>query len=68
MVGGDPDLTSVSVWTSQDFHCVLPSLPRDMYDHSVDYVLGKIIACYEVSCDQLTPSGWSHFSYTVQDR
>ena len=68
MVGGDPTPTSVSVWTSQDIQCVLPSLPRKMYAQSVDYVDNKIIACVRESCDQLTQSGWSHFSSTRQDR
>ena len=36
--------------------------------HSVDYVLGKVIACFEDFCDQLTPSGWSSFSSNVEYR
>ena len=75
MVGGDwtwtsPDTsTLVSVWTSQDVQCALPSLRQGMaISPSVDYVLGKILACYFESCDQLTPSGWSYFSSTVQFR
>ena len=68
MVGGNPTWTSVSVWTSQDIQCSLPSLPSEMAGHTLDYVLGKIIVCMGDSCDQLTPSGWSHFSSTVRYR
>ena len=68
VVGGQNAFTSVEVWTNQDIQCVLPSPPRDMAYHTVNYVLGHIIACLYDSCDQLTPSGWSHFSSTVQSR
>ena len=69
MVGGVPTLTSVSVWTTPAIQCSLPPLPRQMeFGHTVDYVLGKVIACYGDSCDQLTPSGWSSFSSTAQTR
>ena len=69
MVGGDSNYSSVSVWTTQDIQCSLPSLPRKMLFPSLDYWQTKIVACYADSCDELIHhQGWSHFKPTLDYR
>ena len=39
-----------------------------MYGYSVDSVAGRIIACTESSCYELTMAGWEHMQDTLYPR
>ena len=36
-MGGSTTRTSVSLWTTEDIQCSLPSLPRSRLSHTLDY-------------------------------
>ena len=73
MAGGSTDRTTTSrylkLWTTEDIPSSLPKLARNMNVHTLDYLgCQTLVACQDSSCDQLTPSGWSHFSTSVHSR
>ena len=63
--------TSAELWAPLDpggCNCSLPSLPREMFDPTLDLWQDKLIACYGLSCEQLTLSGWQHWRTTLYSR
>ena len=61
--------TYLKLWNTEDIPSSLPPLARKMVEHSLDYLGCKtLVACQDLSCDQLAPSGWCHFSTTVHSR
>ena len=71
MVGGYGAETSAEVWAPppEETHCNLPSLPSNMWDGlTADTVEGRVLACYNDSCLELTGSGWEARSSTLHNR
>ena len=62
--GGSGASASAEFWAPGELHCSLPSLNREMADHTVNSWQDKLIACSGDSCDQLTASGWQHWRNT----
>ena len=62
IVGGIYE-TSAEFWAPGpgELHCSLPSLTRQMSYPTLNTWEDTLIACYDYSCDQLTPSGWQHW-------
>ena len=59
---------SSEFWASQEMQCSLPPLTMDMDGPSVNFLEGKIIACFGGACDELTKSGWERMHRTQHTR
>merc|ERR1712004_747977 len=60
---------STELWaTDQTLSCLLPALPKSMYDHTVSLVGERILSCFGDFCYQLTENGWEEATATVHFR
>jgi len=68
IVGGKQSETTVEFW-SPDMHCNLPSMNREMvWGPTVDYLGGKVVACWTQSCDKFEAGSWSPLHDTLEPR
>merc|ERR1712133_77898 len=68
IVGGKQSETTVEFW-SPNMHCNLPSLDRQMiWGPTVDYLNGKVVACWTSSCDKFEGGSWTPLHDTLEDR
>ena len=72
VAGGYPETayTSVEYWSpgSPAFPCSLPPLSRATLVPSLDYVQGRVVACYLDDCHFLTSTGWQHLVTSLHSR
>jgi len=59
--------TSVELQVAES-SCNLPSLPKGMAGHTVDWVQGKLVACGGIACYHLVDGEWQSMLKTVKRR
>ena len=67
---GQASPSSAEFWASspQEIHCVLPELPRPMWQPSVEVIEGRALVCEKTGCLWLGTEGWQEGAATVHMR
>ena len=62
--------SSAEFWASspQDFHCLLPQMPRQMWQPTVEVVGSRALVCEKTGCLWLDKEGWQLGPDTVEMR
>ena len=74
IIGGEPTAVknSVEFWSATDPEegsCELADYPRSMWgDQTADFVSGRIVACYDRSCEFYQEGHWTHLHDTIESR
>ena len=70
--GSSPSSQSVEFWSVADPEqgsCVLDDYQRNMnYGSTVNFVSGRLVACYEDACDNYQEGSWEHLQNTTTER